>query len=118
MNLQLEGKRALVTGSSSGIGAGMAKVLAAEGAMVVVHGRNRERANQVAEEIGKDGALVEVVIGELADDAQALAVAQGADAGSAGSISWSTTPVASPASIRMNGSKPRPRRGPRPIRPM
>jgi 3-oxoacyl-[acyl-carrier protein] reductase len=80
MNLQLQGKRALVTGSSSGIGAGTAKVLAREGALVVVHGRNRERANRIAEEIGKDGGQVAVAIGDLTDDAQAQAVAEAADA--------------------------------------
>jgi 3-oxoacyl-[acyl-carrier protein] reductase len=80
MNLQLEGKRALVTGSSSGIGAGIAKILAHEGASVVVHGRNRERANQVADEIRKEGGRVHVAIGDLADDAEAQAVAEGADA--------------------------------------
>lgn len=80
MDLQLQGKRALVTGSSSGIGAGIARVLAREGVMVVVHGRNRERAEQVAEEIGKNGGRVQVAIGDLIDDAQAQAVAQAADA--------------------------------------
>ena len=48
MNLQLEDKRALVTGSSSGLGEAIAKALAAEGAAVVVHGRDRERARRVA----------------------------------------------------------------------
>ena len=44
MDLQLTGKRALVTGSSAGIGVGIAEMLAAEGVSVVVHGRNAERA--------------------------------------------------------------------------
>jgi 3-oxoacyl-[acyl-carrier protein] reductase len=80
MNLQLEGKRALVTGSSSGIGAGTAKVLAREGALVVVHGRNRARARQVADDITAAGGRAQVAIGDLTDDADARAVAEAADA--------------------------------------
>lgn len=75
MNLQLQGKRALVTGSSSGIGAEIARVMAREGALIVVHGRNRERASQVAEEVRKEGGQAQVAIGDLKleDDAQAVA---------------------------------------------
>ena len=51
MDLQLGGLRALVTGSSSGIGAGIATVLAAEGAIVIVHGRDKARTNTVAEQL-------------------------------------------------------------------
>jgi NAD(P)-dependent dehydrogenase (short-subunit alcohol dehydrogenase family) len=43
MNLQLDGKRALVTGSTAGIGLAIATALAAEGATVVVNGRSQER---------------------------------------------------------------------------
>jgi NAD(P)-dependent dehydrogenase (short-subunit alcohol dehydrogenase family) len=64
MDLQLSGRRALVTGSNSGIGAGVARMLAQEGAAVVVHGRNRERAEAVAAEIGAAG----VALGDLSTD--------------------------------------------------
>jgi len=43
MNLQLQGKLALVTGSTAGIGYAIAKVLAAEGAHVTLNGRSSER---------------------------------------------------------------------------
>jgi NAD(P)-dependent dehydrogenase (short-subunit alcohol dehydrogenase family) len=43
MDLGLRGKRALVTGSTAGIGLAIAAVLAEEGAQVVVNGRTEER---------------------------------------------------------------------------
>ncbi len=43
MNLELEGKRALVTGSTAGIGLATAKLLAAEGVKVIVNGRTVRR---------------------------------------------------------------------------
>lgn len=70
MDLQLKDRRALVSGSSSGIGEGIARMLAEEGAKVVVHGRNRERAENVAARIGAAG----VAIGDLSSDEAAAAV--------------------------------------------
>lgn len=75
MDVKLKGKRALVTGSSSGIGEATAKALAAEGAAVVVHGRNEERAERVAEEIRQAGGRALVAIGDLSTDSGAGAVA-------------------------------------------
>ncbi len=65
MDLQLRGLRALVTGSSSGIGAGIAAVLAAEGAIVIVHGRDSERTHAVARRLVASGATSYVVLGDL-----------------------------------------------------
>lgn len=70
MDLKLKGRRALVTGSSSGIGEAIVRMLTEEGASVVVHGRNRERAEQIAASIGAAG----VAIGELQSDGGAEAV--------------------------------------------
>jgi NAD(P)-dependent dehydrogenase (short-subunit alcohol dehydrogenase family) len=46
MNLQLEGKTALVTGSTAGIGLAIASALAKEGAAVIVNGRTQERVDK------------------------------------------------------------------------
>lgn len=51
MDLQLKGKKALVTGSTAGIGFATAKGLAAEGASVVVNGRTTERVEAAIHEI-------------------------------------------------------------------
>jgi 3-oxoacyl-[acyl-carrier protein] reductase len=76
VDLQLKGKRAVVTGSSSGIGEAIAKILAAEGASVVVHGRREAEAKRVAAEIGAAGGKAVVALGDLSTDAGADAVAK------------------------------------------
>jgi NAD(P)-dependent dehydrogenase (short-subunit alcohol dehydrogenase family) len=53
MDLQLAGKSALVTGSTVGIGRGIARQLAREGASVIVNGRTRERVDTCIESIGE-----------------------------------------------------------------
>jgi NAD(P)-dependent dehydrogenase (short-subunit alcohol dehydrogenase family) len=52
----LNGKTALVTGSTDGVGRLVAKRLGAAGARVLVHGRNRERGERVVAEIEEGGA--------------------------------------------------------------
>lgn len=74
MELQLKGKRALVTGSSSGIGRAIAEVLAGEGVTVVVHGRNEDRTNETARAIEASGGRAHVALGDLATDQGAGAV--------------------------------------------
>ena len=51
MDLGLHGKRALVTGSTAGIGYAIAELLAREGASVVVNGRTPERVEQAVQRI-------------------------------------------------------------------
>ncbi len=82
MDLGLDGKTALVTGSYRGTGAGIAKALAAEGAEVAVHGFVTGEAEAVAEEIGGDAFAV---TGDITNDAGAAAAAQAA-IGRAGKI--------------------------------
>ncbi|HLG90188.1 MAG TPA: SDR family NAD(P)-dependent oxidoreductase [Alphaproteobacteria bacterium] len=74
MSGELEGRKALVTGSSAGIGEATARRLAREGAAVAVHGRNRERAEKVAAEIRAAGGHAIVAIGDLKDPAQSAEV--------------------------------------------
>ncbi|UZW57238.1 SDR family oxidoreductase [Sphingobium sp. JS3065] len=78
MDMDLSGRTALVTGSSAGIGAAIAKRLASEGSRVVVHGRNADRAKAVADEIRASGGEARVVIGDLSTDGGAAAAVRAA----------------------------------------
>jgi len=68
--IDLRGKTAVVTGSSSGVGAATALELARQGCDVVVHyNRSREEAEAVAAGVRKLGVRCAVVAGNVADDA-------------------------------------------------
>ncbi|WP_431999824.1 SDR family NAD(P)-dependent oxidoreductase [Streptomyces sioyaensis] len=75
MDLQLAGQGALVTGSSSGIGATIAETLADEGCNVLVHGRSAGAAAAVAERVAARGVRAEVVLGDLTEPGVAEQVA-------------------------------------------
>jgi 3-oxoacyl-[acyl-carrier protein] reductase len=64
---KLDGKVAVVTGASKGIGAGIAKHLAAEGATVVVnYSSSKEGADKVVDEITKHGGKAMAVQADVA----------------------------------------------------
>ncbi len=61
MNLNLNGKTALVTASSGGIGLEIARALAAEGAKVVINGRTQASVEQAVAEIRTDLPHAEMI---------------------------------------------------------
>ena len=69
----LEGKVALVTGGSRGIGRSIASRLAGEGAHVIVTGRDEDRARQAAEELSAGGGRVQAVAMDVSDRAAVAA---------------------------------------------
>lgn len=71
MDLKLQGKKALVTGSSSGIGEAIAKCLAQEGAHVMVQGRRKKELERVVGEIKAAGGVAYYVEGDLSSDEDA-----------------------------------------------
>jgi NAD(P)-dependent dehydrogenase (short-subunit alcohol dehydrogenase family) len=70
----LQDKIAIITGSTSGIGAGIALAFAREGAKVVINGRRRERGEAVVQSIREQGGEALFVQGDLSqvEDCQRL----------------------------------------------
>jgi short-subunit dehydrogenase len=69
-------KTALITGSSSGIGAAIARLLAHQGMKVVLVARRLERLTRLSEEIRESGGRAEVIPADLSLEADRLRIFQ------------------------------------------
>ncbi len=75
--MNLQGKRALVTGASGALGSAIARRLAAQGASLLLHANSRPDAAQaLADAIRADGGQAEAVVFDLCDDAATRAACQ------------------------------------------
>jgi NAD(P)-dependent dehydrogenase (short-subunit alcohol dehydrogenase family) len=80
MDLQLQGKRALITGSTAGIGFAIADVLTREGASVIVNGRTQARVDAAIDRIAGGRQTVRGIAADLGTDrGVAHAISQAGD---------------------------------------
>ena len=66
----LDNKTALITGAGRGIGKGIAKVFAKNGALVILSGRTKATLDEAAEEIRAEGGKAECIPCDVTDEAQ------------------------------------------------
>jgi len=84
---RLAGRTALVTGSTGGLGVAIASALAAEGASVIVRGRDKARGDAVVADIRSAGGAAEFVVADLAaGDQEVRRLAEQATAAAGGRI--------------------------------
>jgi 3-oxoacyl-[acyl-carrier protein] reductase len=77
--VKLENRVALVTGSSRGIGAAIAKRLAQDGATIVLHAsQHLDRVELVADDIRKSGGIAEIVLGDLTTEDAPISIVRNA----------------------------------------
>jgi len=76
---KLDGKVAVVTGASSGIGEATAEALATEGATIVVAARRKDRLDDLTERIENNGGKVLAVECDVTDEEQAHKLIQKAE---------------------------------------
>ena len=74
--VKLDGKVAVVTGASSGIGEATAEALAAEGAAVIVAARREDRLADLVERIRGNGGRVLAAVCDVTDESQAHGLIQ------------------------------------------
>jgi NAD(P)-dependent dehydrogenase (short-subunit alcohol dehydrogenase family) len=76
MNLDLDGKLALVTGSTAGIGLAIAAGLAREGATVIINGRTKKRVNDAIKQIRVESpeAKLEPLVADVSNSAAGSAI--------------------------------------------
>jgi NAD(P)-dependent dehydrogenase (short-subunit alcohol dehydrogenase family) len=79
MDLQLQNKKILVTGSTSGIGKAIAKVLLEEGAIVFINARTQKSVDRVMDELSAIGTVIPAV-GDLSTPEGADEVIKAVDA--------------------------------------
>ncbi|MEM8498014.1 MAG: SDR family oxidoreductase [Pseudomonadota bacterium] len=71
--LALSDKTVVITGATSGIGAATARVMAAQGARLLLLGRNAERAKRVQKTVVDEGGVAETFIGDVSESTTAEA---------------------------------------------
>ncbi|MDE2503128.1 MAG: SDR family oxidoreductase [Burkholderiales bacterium] len=97
MDLQLGGRRALVTGGSRGIGKAVARGLLAEGAQVALLARNEQGLREAVAELGASGARVVGVVADTTRDEQVRDAVRQAAAQLGGAIEILVNAAAEPA---------------------
>jgi|SRR5579871_2298136 len=74
--MTMKGKTALITGSTDGVGRYVAERLAADGARVIIHGRDRARGEAVVERIARDGGDARLVVADMSSLAEVRSLAK------------------------------------------